>query len=181
MHKRFVLAVAAAAALAAAVPAAARPVDPATIGCVAEKLDAAVKAQIGADVERNLTTPGQKPSYDASVTRGLNDAALTCANVHGWTGYAPRAAGIYAIAEIGLPVAKRVVRDKGFDPDALAAQFAALPEEVRTQPLTPKATQDLLREAVTDPAQQTRENAEMLAQYFAFLNTLEYAAHDFTA
>jgi hypothetical protein len=163
-----------------AAPVLAAPADPASIGCVEEKLDAAAKAQLAADVERNLSTPGKRPSYDPSVTRGLNDATTACANERGWKGSSAASSGIYALAEIGLPVAKRVVLAKGFDPDALARQFAELPEETRTKPLTPQATQALVRAAVTDPEQQTRENAELLAQYFAFLNTLEYAAYDFS-
>lgn len=167
-------------ALAAATPAFAAPADPASIGCVGQKLDAAVKAQLAVNVERNLANPGQRPSYDPAVTRGLNDATTACANERGWSGAAASASGVYALAEVGLPVARRVVQAKGFDPAALDQQFAALPEEVRRAPLTPKATQDLIRAAVTDEAQQTRANAQLLAQYFAFLNTLEYAAADFS-
>lgn len=167
-------------ALAAATPAFAAPADPASIGCVGQKLDAAVKAQLAVNVERNLANPGQRPSYDPAVTRGLNDATTACANERGWSGAAASASGVYALAEIGMPVAKRVVQAKGFDPAALDQQFAALPDEVRRKPLTPKATQDLIRAAVTDEAQQTRANAQLLAQYFAFLNTLEYAAADFS-
>lgn len=167
-------------ALAAASPAFAAPADPASIGCVGQKLDAAVKAQLAVNVERNLANPGQRPSYDPAVTRGLNDATTACANERGWSGAAASASGVYALAEIGMPVAKRVVQARGFDPAALDQQFAALPDEVRRKPLTPKATQDLIRAAVTDEAQQTRANAQLLAQYFAFLNTLEYAAADFS-
>ncbi len=167
-------------ALATATPAFAGPADPATIGCVAQKLDAAVKAQLAADVEQNLANAGQRPKYSSAVTRGLNDATTACANERGWSGAAASASGVYALAEVGLPVAKRVVQAKGFDPAALDQQFAALPDEVRRKPLTPKATQDLIRAAVTDEAQQTRANAVLLAQYFAFLNTLEYASADFS-
>lgn len=167
-------------ALAIATPAFAGPADPASIVCVGQKLDAAVKAQLAVNVERNLANPGQRPSYDPAVTRGLNDATTACANERGWSGAAASASGVYALAEIGLPVARRVVQAKGFDPEALDQQFAALPEEVRRAPLTPKATQDLIRAAVTDEAQQTRANAQLLAQYFAFLNTLEYAAAYFS-
>ncbi|MGN8000365.1 hypothetical protein [Sphingomonas sp. 22176] len=171
---------AAALVLATAAPACAAPADPASIVCVEQKLDAAVKAQLASDVEHNLANPAQRPSYDPAVTRGLNDATTACANERGWSGSAAAASGVYALAAIGLPVAKQVVRAKGFDPAALEQQFAALPEEERRKPLTPKATQDLIRAAVTDEAQQTRANAQLLAQYFAFLNTLEYASADFS-
>lgn len=174
------LVLATACALAIATPALAAPADPASIVCVGQKLDAAVKAQLAVNVERNLANPGQRPSYDPAVTRGLNDATTACANERGWSGAAASASGVYALAEIGLPVARRVVQAKGFDPAALDQQFAALPEEVRRAPLSSKATQDLIRAAVTDEAQQTRANAQLLAQYFAFLNTLEYAAAYFS-
>lgn len=167
-------------ALAIATPAFAAAADPASIGCVGQKLDAAVKAQLAANVERNLANPAQRPSYDPAVTRGLNDATTACANERGWSGAAASASGVYALAEVGMPVARRVVKAKGFDPAMLDQQFAALPDEVRRAPLTPKATQDLIRAAVTDEAQQTRANAQLLAQYFAFLNTLEYAVADFS-
>lgn len=174
------LGIATAVVLAFATPAVAAPADPASIVCVGQKLDAAVKAQLAANVERNLANPAQRPSYDPAVTRGLNDATTACANERGWSGAAATASGVYALAEIGLPVAKRVVQGRGFDPAALDQQFAALPETVRRAPLTAKATQDLIRASVTDEAQQTRANAQLLAQYFAFLNTLEYASADFS-
>ncbi|MHA6720355.1 hypothetical protein ACX40Y_13005 [Sphingomonas sp. RS6] len=175
---RFLLSMTAALTVLAA--PAAQAADPSSIGCVAEKVDAAVRAQIAADVARNLSDVGKRPSYDPSVGRGLNDAASACATANGWPGSAARAAGIYALASIGLPVAKRVVSAKGFDPEALDALYRALPEETRSRALTADETQGLIREAVTEEAMQTRENAELLAEYFAFVNTLEYAARQFS-
>jgi hypothetical protein len=168
-----------------AVPAAqaaqaAQASDPSAIGCVADNIDAAVRAQIAADVERNLSEGGKRPSYDPSVGRGLNDAASACATANGWPGGAARAAGIYALASIGLPVAKRVVAARGFDPGALDDLYRTLPEATRNRALTAAETQGLIRQAVTEEAQQTRENAELLAEYFAFVNTLEYAVHQFS-
>jgi hypothetical protein len=159
----------------------ARAADLATIDCVAGKLDAALKAQIEADAARNLGEAGKRPSYDPSVSRGLNDAATACAKDNGWLPAATKAAGIYALAKIGMPVAQRVVAERGFDPAALEDQFQALPEDTRNRVLTAAENQDLIRAAVTDEAKQTRENAELLAEFFAFLSTLQYAAHDFSA
>lgn len=161
-----------------AVPA--RAADLATIDCVSGKLDAATKAQLEADAARNLGEAGKRPTYDPSVSRGLNDAAAACAKDNGWSPAATKAAGIYALAKIGLPVAQRVVGEHGFDAAALEDQFQALPEETRDRPLTAAENQELIKAAVTDEAKQTRENAELLAEFFAFLSTIQYAAHDFS-
>jgi hypothetical protein len=163
---------------AASVPA--HAADLATIDCVSGKLDAAIKAQIEADAARNLGEAGKRPSYDPSVGRGLNDAAAACAKDNGWSPAATKAAGIYALAKIGMPTAQRVVAERGFEPATLEDQFQALPEETRNRVLTAAENQGLIRAAVTDEARQTRENAELLAEFFAFLSTLQYAAHDFS-
>jgi hypothetical protein len=157
-----------------------RAADLATIDCVTEKLDAAVRAQIEADATRNLAEAGKRPSYDPSVGTGLNAAAAACATANGWTPAAAKAASIYALAKIGLPVAQRVVGEKGFDAAALEDQFQALPEETRNRALTAAENQALIRAAVTDEARQTRENAELLAEFFAFLSTIQYASYDFS-
>ncbi|WP_213980767.1 hypothetical protein [Sphingomonas sp. dw_22] len=165
---------------AGAISAPVHAADLATIDCVAGKLDAAVKAQIEADAARNLGEAGKRPTYDPSVSRGLNDAATACAKDNGWTPAATKAAGIYALARIGVPVAQRVVGERGFDSAALEDQFQALPEETRDRPLTAAENQELIKAAVTDEDKQTRENAELLAEFFAFLSTIQYAAHDFS-
>jgi hypothetical protein len=170
---------AAAAILAWAAPA--HAADLATIDCVGQKLDAAVRAQVEADAVRNLGESGKRPSYDASVGEGLRTAAAACAKEHGWSPAAARAAGLYAMAKIGLPVAQRLVAERGFDPAALEDRFQELPEDNRNRPLTAQENQALIRSAVTDEAQQTRENAELLAEYFSFLGTIQYAAFDFSA
>jgi len=84
------------------------------------------------------------------------------------------------LAKLGLPVAQRIVGEHGFDAAALEDQFQALPEETRDRALTAAENQELIKAAVTDEAKQTRENAELLAEFFAFLSTIQYAAHDFS-
>lgn len=170
----------AAALSASALALPARAAELSTLDCVSESLDAAVRTQIEADVARNMAASGQKPSYDAAVGTGLSAAVAKCGAQHQWSAAAARAAGIYALARIGMPIAQRVVGEGGFDPAALEDRFQALPEEVRNRPLSAAAVQDLVRESVTDEARQTRANAELLAEFFAFLGTLQYAAHDFS-
>lgn len=154
--------------------------DLATIGCASEKLDAAVRAQIEADVARNMAESGKRPSYDPSVGKGLSAAASACAAEHQWSAAAAKAAGTYALARIGLPVAQRVLGERGFDAAAFEDAFQALPEEVRNRPLPTAEVQKLVVALVTDEAQQTRENAELVGEYLLFLSTVQYAAHDFS-
>ena len=165
---------------AASIAAPACAADLSTIDCVTRKLDIAVRTQIESDAARNLAESGKRPSYDPTIGKGLSEAAGACAKQHKWSAAAARAAGIYAIAKLGLPVAQRVVGERGFDAAALEDQFQALPEETRSRVLTAADNQALIRVANTDEAQQTRENAELLAEYFGFLSTIQYASFDFS-
>ncbi|UYY59158.1 hypothetical protein [Sphingomonas sp. S2-65] len=163
---------------ASAVPASAA--DLATLDCVGAKLDAAVRSQIESEASSALAQAGKRLTYSPAVGQGLGTAAKACAAEHKWTAAAAKAAGFYALAKLGLPLARRAVEEKGFDAAALEDQFQALPEEKRVRVLTTQDTQALIQAAVTDEAQQTRANAELLAEYFSFLSTAQYAAHDFS-
>ena len=163
----------------AAFPASAA--DLATLDCVGGKLDAAVRGQIESEAAGALAEAGKRLTYSPSVGQGLGAAAKACAAEHKWTAAAAKAASFYALAKIGLPFARKAVEDKGFDASALEDQFQALPEEKRVRVLTTQDIQALIQAAVTEEAQQTRANAELLAEYFSFLNTAQYAAQDFSA
>ena len=168
---------AAAVLLFAALPAAAA--DLATIDCVGQKLDAAARAKVEADAARNLDETGKRPSYDPAVSAGLRTAAAACAKEHKWSAAAAKAAASYALAKIGLPTAQRVIGERGFDSAALEDRFQGLAEDKRNRPLSAADAQALVIASVTEEAQQTRENAELLGEYFMFLSTLQYAAFDF--
>ena len=155
--------------------------DLATLDCVSTRLDATVRGQIESEAASALAEAGKRLTYSPAVGQGLGIAAKACAAEHKWTSAAAKAAGFYALAKIGLPLARKAVEEKGFDPSALEDQFQALPEERRTHVLAAEDIQALIRDAVTEEAQQTRANAELLAEYFSFLNTAQYAAQDFSA
>ncbi|AJP71406.1 hypothetical protein [Sphingomonas hengshuiensis] len=173
-----ILPIAALALAATALPA--HAADLATLDCVVSKLDAAARSQIEADVVRNMAETGKRPTYAPAVKTALKEAATACATEHQWSNPAAGAAAIYALAKVGLPIAQRVVGERGFDAAALEDQFQALPEETRNRVLTAEENQALVRGAVTEEAQQTRENAELLNEYFAFLSTVQYAAQEFS-
>lgn len=164
----------------AAAAAPARAADLATLDCVGTKLDKAVRSQIESEASSALAEAGKRLTYSPAVGQGLGAAAKACAAEHKWTAAAAKAAGFYALAKLGLPLARRAVEEKGFDASALEDQFQALPEETRVRVLTTEDTQKLIQAAVTEEAQQTRANAELLAEFFSFLSTAQYAAHDFS-
>lgn len=154
--------------------------DLATIDCVAGKIAPAVTAKLHADVSRNMTESGKRPSYDPAVGGSIASAAAACGLEHDWSEAAIKAARVYTLARLGLPVARRVIDDRGFEAATLEDRFQALPEEARNRPLTAAESQELIKGAVIDEAKQTRENAELLAEYFAFLSTIQYASFDFS-
>jgi hypothetical protein len=154
--------------------------DLATIDCVAGKVNAAATAKLHADVSRNMTESGKRPSYDPAVGSGIASAAAACGLEHDWSAAAIKAARVYTLAKLGLPVAERVIGARGFEAAALEERFQTLAEETRNRPLTAAETGELIKGSVTEEAKQTRENAELLAEYFAFLSTIQYASFDFS-
>lgn len=154
--------------------------DLATIDCVAGKLAPAVTAKLHADVSRNMVESGKRPSYDPAVGGSIASAAAACGLEHDWSEAAIKAARVYTLAKLGLPIAERVIGERGFEAATLEDRFQALPEETRNRPLTAAENQELIKGSVTDEAKQTRENAELLAEYFAFLSTIQYASFDFS-
>jgi hypothetical protein len=91
-----------------------------------------------------------------------------------------KAARVYTLAKLGVSVAQRVIGERGFEAAELEDRFQALPEETRNRPLTAAESQELIKASVTEEAKQTRENAELLAEYFAFLSTIQYASFNFS-
>jgi len=164
--------------LAFAVPA--HAADLATIDCVGGKIGKEATARLHADVSRNMTESGKRPSYDPAVGGSIASAAAACGLEHNWSEAAIKAARVYTLAKLGLSVAQRVISERGFDAAELEDRFQALAEETRNRPLTAAESQDLINGSVTDEAKQTRENAELLAEYFAFLSTIQYASFDFS-
>jgi hypothetical protein len=154
--------------------------DLATIDCVAGKLAPAVTAKLHADVSRNMVESGKRPSYDPAVGGSIASAAAACGLEHDWSEAAIKAARVYTLAKLGLPIAERVIAERGFEAAALEDRFQTLPEETRNRPLTATENQELIKGSVTEEAKQTRENAELLAEYFAFLSTIQYASFDFS-
>jgi hypothetical protein len=134
----------------------------------------------GGEVERNLAESGKRPSYDPATVAGIETAAQICAKDNEWSDFAVKAARIYAVAKVGWPIAQRVLGEKGFDAAMLETQFLTLPEDERNRPLTAQEMQQLVRDSVTEEAQQTRENAELVSEFFQFVNTMQYASWDFS-
>jgi len=166
------------AALSIAAPA--HAADLATIDCVIEKLQPALKELIDTEVTRSFAQGAVRATFDPAVTSGLGAAAKACAIEHTWTAAAATAARDYTLGKLGLPIAEKFVAEKGFDVAELETQFGALAEEVRNRPLTKDEMQALVIASVTDEAKQTRENASLLNNYYLLLSTVQYAAWNFS-
>lgn len=173
---RFLLPIAA--VLLAATPA--HAADLATIGCIADKVELPIRAQIVLDVERNLTEVGKHHSYDPRVTAAIGAAGAMCAKEHGWSEAAIAPARLYALATLGWPTAQKIATERGFDVAALEDAWAALPEEVRNYQLPPQTYKTLVIGYVTDEKQQTRENAELINECFGFLSIIQYSSYQFS-
>lgn len=173
-----IIKLAAFAALALAAPA--QAADLATIDCVIEKLQPALKELIDTEVTRSFAEGAARPTFDPAVSSGLGVAAKACAIEHKWSEAAATAARNYALGKLGLPIAEKFVAGKGFDPAELETQFGALDEEVRNRPLTKEEMQALVIASVTDEDKQTRENAALLNSYYLMLSAVQYAAWNFS-
>ncbi|WP_066795812.1 hypothetical protein [Sphingomonas soli] len=166
------------AALSLAVPA--NAADLATIDCVTQKLQPALKELIEAEVTRSFAEGATRANFDPAVNSGLRLAATNCAIEHKWSEAAATAARDYALGKLSLPIGEKFVAQKGFDVADLETHFGALAEEVRNRPLTKEEMQALVIASVTDEEKQTRENAALLNNYYLILSTVQYAAWNFT-
>lgn len=167
------------AVLLAATPAA-QAADLATIGCIAEKVELPIRAQIVLDVERNLTEVGKKHTYDPRVTVAIGAAGKVCAEQHGWPPEAVEPAMRYTLATLGWTTAQKIATERGFDVAALEELWATVPYEARNQVLPATEYQRLVREFVTDEKQQTRENAELVNELLGFLSIMQYSSYAFS-
>jgi hypothetical protein len=162
------------------VAAPAHAADLATLGCVADKIELPVRAQVVIDVERNLAALGKPPSYDPRVTGAIAAAGKLCAQENHWPEAAVKPAMLYALASLGWPTARKIAADRGFDMGGLEDAWAALPEEKRNHPLAQTDYQELVKGFVTDEALQTRENAELVKQCFGFLSVIQSSSYEFS-
>ena len=158
----------------------AQAADLATIDCVIDKLQPALKELIDTDVTRSFTEHAARPTFDPAVNSGLRVAATACAIEHKWSAAAATAARDYALGKMGMAIAEKYVAAKGFEVAELETQFGALSEDVRNRPLSKEEMQALVIASVTDEAKKTRENAALLNNYYLMLSTVQYAAWNFS-
>jgi hypothetical protein len=162
------------------VAAPAQAADLATLGCVADKIEVTIRAQIVIDVERNLTETGKKHSYDPRVLAAVKAAATACAADNGWPPAALRPAMLYTLATLGWPTAQKVAAERGLDAAALESAWNALPEETRNKPLTPEVNQQLATATADAVGEQTPEKAELVGEYFGYLSLMQFTSYDFS-
>lgn len=153
--------------------------DLATIGCAEDKLDAPMQEKIAGEVAQNLHTTGQKHVYSPQVLGAIKQAVLACANEHHWPTSAEKPVMLYTLARLAYPVARRMVDDRGLDSGALEAAWYMLPPDTREKPMTPEVNRQL-SEATKDSPDQSPEAAELVGEFFGYLNIMEYCSYDFS-
>jgi len=114
-----------------AIAAPAYAADIKTLGCVEQGLDKNARELLLTDLETNLKNSGQAQSYRPETVTAIQAVALACKTKHGWSTEAAQAAILYTMPKIGWPLADRMARKKGMNPNALVARFRALPAEQR--------------------------------------------------
>ncbi|MEI9926747.1 MAG: hypothetical protein WDN44_02310 [Sphingomonas sp.] len=157
----------------------ARAADLATIDCVADRIDQAVRDQLVKDVERNLTTTAPI-SYDPSVIQALHDGALACQQEHGWSAGTLQPVTAYTQAKLAWPVAQRLAAERGLDPAAMETIWLALPEDQRNKPLSRDARLKLAEAAIPEGPGRTAEAGHFVSGFFQLLSVMQYASFDFS-
>lgn len=175
---RAALVLALCAPLAIATPA--RAADVATLSCVEDGLDKNARTLLLADLETNLKNSGGTQTYRPETVTAIQAVARACQTKHGWTTEAAQAAILYTMPKIGWPLADRMGRAKGLNPDALAKRFRALPEAERNDAINDNVLGKLARGSLA-AGEINSDNAALAGALYGLLGLREKALADFKA
>lgn len=176
MLKFAALALALAAPVVIAAPAHAADVK--TLRCVEDNLDAAGRAAINKDLEKNLNNAGGQQSYSPETITAIQGAAKKCQAQHGWSDAAAQASILYTVPKIGWPLAARMGRAKGLNPDALAKRVRGLSQADKAQG-TSEAVLTQLAQASAEAGEINETNASLAGALLGLLTLQEKAFIDF--
>lgn len=111
-------------AVVAATPASAADVK--TIVCLEQNLDSNARALLDRDLQKNLESAGGAQSYSPEFISAIQAAGATCQKKHGWSSAAIQAAILYTLPKLGWPLAARMARARGINPDLLVKHVREL-------------------------------------------------------
>lgn len=171
--------------LAAVVPVA-RAADMATLGCLEQSLDPAVRTTLVADIEANLGNPDRPSTYRPETQAGIRAAVGICREKHGWSERAAFFATVHLIPAVGWPLVDRVARNAKLDPLIIERRFLALPRAEQIGAIDDDL--QLNRPAIEKVAQASLaakeivdENATLAGALFGLLALREWSRHRFAA
>lgn len=177
---RAALALALCAPFAIAAPAPAHAADVATLGCVEDGLDANARKLLLDDLTTNLENSGKAQSYRPETVQAIQSVAIACKTKHGWSTEAAQAAILYTMPKIGWPVADRMGRAHGLNPDALIKRFRALPDAERNNAINDEVLGKLARGSLA-AGEINGDNAALAGALYGLLALREKALVDFKA
>ncbi len=163
-----------------AAPAPAHAADVATLGCVEDGMDANARKLLLDDLTTNLNNSGQAQSYRPETVQAIQAVAMACKTKHGWTTEATQAAILYTMPKIGWPIADRMGRAHGLNPDALAKRFRMLPDAERNDAINDNVLGKLARGSLA-AGEINADNAALAGALYGLLALREKALVDFKA
>ena len=163
-----------------AIAAPAHAADIKTLGCVEQGMDKNARKLLLDDLQKNLENSGQAQSYRPETVTAIQAVALACKSKHGWSTEAAQAAILYTMPKIGWPLADRMGRAKGLNPDALIKRFRALPEAQRNDAINDNVLGILARGSLA-AGEINAANAALGGALYGLLGLQEKALVDFKA
>jgi hypothetical protein len=177
---RAVLALSLAVPFAMAAPAPAHAADVATLGCVEQGMDANARKLLLDDLTANLNASGGAQSYRPETVQAIQAVALACKTKYSWTIEAAQASILYTMPKIGWPLADRMGRQHGLNPDALIKRFRALPEDQRKDAINDAVLGSLAQGSLA-AHEINADNAALAGALYGLLALQEKALYDFKA
>lgn len=172
----------AALALALATPvviaAPAHAADVKTLRCVEDNMDKAARASLDKDLEKNLANAGGAQGYSPATITAIQGAAKACQAKHGWSDAATTASILYTVPKLGWPLAVRMGRANGLNPDTLAKRVRALTQEEKAAG-TSEAVLGKLATASAEAGEINGGNAALAGALYGLLTLQEKAYIDF--
>lgn len=160
----------------AATPASAADVK--TITCVEQNLDSNGRALLNRDLQKNLENAGGAQSYSPEFISAIQTAAKACGTKHGWSAEATQAAILYTMPKLGWPLAARMGRAKGIDPQALVKHVRALSDEELAD-ATSETVLGKLAHASIDAGEINADNAALGGAMYGLLTLQAKSYIDF--
>lgn len=163
-------------AFVAAAPASAADVT--TIRCVEDNLDSNGRALLNRDLQKNLENAGGAQSYSPEFIAVIQGVAKTCQTKHGWSTEATQAAILFTLPKLGWPLAARMGRAKGINPELLVKHVREL-SDAELADATSETVLGKLAHASIDAGEINGENAALGGALYGLLTLQAKAYIDF--